>query len=82
MPLAAVVPLGIIMAALTVTGMGLDASHRFFSGEVCQQPTDRPSVLRARPWSPSSAAFDRHLEIGWLTHAVCTRACAAPEAAD
>ena len=34
MPLAAVLPLGIIIGALTVTGMGLDLSHRVFAGEV------------------------------------------------
>ena len=41
MPLAAVLPLGIIMGALTVTGMGLDASHRVFSGERRKPQTDR-----------------------------------------
>ena len=84
MPLAALLPLGIIIGALTVAGAGLDGVHRLLTGEV-RQPPDReggggetagqpPVTPAARPSPPAStrARFRPSLPL----------ACAAQEVAD
>ena len=57
MPLAAVLPLGIIIAALGVTGMGLDGVHRLFAGEVPDSPPSPDPGPQSRRRSTTEVAY-------------------------
>jgi hypothetical protein len=55
MPLAALLPLGIITAALGVAGVGLSGTHYLFTGEVRPpRAVVRMQRLRERSWDAST----------------------------